>query len=206
MRNTNWLFKLAVVLLCGAMLFGSALGDDGFYVVGIGSMRFKGDWDVSTAYIGRDVVFFNGSSWLCVTANQSRSPDVSPTYWTIVAQKGDKGATGATGPQGPQGVPGATGATGASGPRDHKGSRDPRELPGLRDHKGSRDPRELPGLRDHKGLRVPSGPLPGDSVAPTPTTRPATWGSAPPAPLIPLPSTVVISSLCMPRPMFSTPR
>ena len=84
MRNRHWLFKLAMVVLCGAMLLGSAMGDEGFYVVGIGSMRFKGDWDVSKAYKGRDVVFFNGSSWLCVTPNQSHAPDVSPTYWTLV--------------------------------------------------------------------------------------------------------------------------
>ena len=36
MRNTNWLFKLAVVLLCGAILLGSAVGDDGFYVIATG--------------------------------------------------------------------------------------------------------------------------------------------------------------------------
>jgi hypothetical protein len=37
MRDKYWLLKLAIVLLCGAMFLGSAFGDDGFYVIGVGS-------------------------------------------------------------------------------------------------------------------------------------------------------------------------
>jgi hypothetical protein len=142
------LFKLAAVVLCGAMLWGSALGDDGFYVVSIGSMRFKGDWGVNTAYSGRDVVFFNGSSWLCVTPNQSHAPDASPTYWTIVAQKGAKGDTGTTGPQGPPGAPGTPGANGATGPQGPPGAN------------GANGPQGPQGTQGPQGIQGPAGASP----------------------------------------------
>jgi hypothetical protein len=170
-RNRHWLFKLAVMLLCGAMLWGSALGDDGFYVVGIGSMRFQGDWDVSKAYIGRDVVFFNGSSWLCVKANQSHAPDASPTYWTIVAQKGATGATGPTGPigpigpQGPQGLQGlkgdagATGATGAQGPQGLQGAKGDTGATGATGAQGAQGFIGPQGLQGPQGVQGPTGAI-----------------------------------------------
>ena len=168
MRNKHWLFKLAVVVLCGAMILGSALGDDGFYVVCIGSMRFKGDWDVSKAYSGRDVVFFNGSSWLCVKPNQSHAPDVSPTYWTIVAQKGDKGLTGNTGAQGPQGVQGVQGLTGLTGPAGATGATARRDsaprltgaqgAQGFPGATGATGPQGLTGAQGFPGATGATGP------------------------------------------------
>jgi len=140
LRNANWLLKLAVVLLCGAMLLGTALGDDGFYVITASTGTFKGNWDGAKTYNAKDIVFYQGSSWFSPAGNNlDHFPDISPSYWTMLAQKGDKGATGATGPQGPQGVQGptgptgptgATGATGATGPQGFQGAQGPQGPPG----------------------------------------------------------------------------
>ena len=45
-------------------------------------------------------------------ANTGQEPDISPTYWAVLAATG---VTGATGPQGPTGATGAEGTTGAAG-------------------------------------------------------------------------------------------
>jgi hypothetical protein len=57
------------------------------------------------------VVGFGGSSYVAVTANAGRQPDVSPSFWAVLAQAGTAGAPGATGAQGPAGAPGAVGVT-----------------------------------------------------------------------------------------------
>jgi hypothetical protein len=120
MRKMTWLFKLTVVLLCGGLLLGSALGDDGFYVITASMGTFRGDWNVETVYRARDVVFFNGSSWFSLVGNNlGQVPDApSSPYWTLLAKKGD---TGAQGPQGPQGIQGPTGSTGPTGPQGPQG-------------------------------------------------------------------------------------
>jgi collagen type VII alpha len=53
-----------------------------------------------------------------MVANVGREPDVSPSYWGLLAASGAQGPVGpagAMGLQGPTGFPGATGATGATG-------------------------------------------------------------------------------------------
>jgi hypothetical protein len=113
MSNKHWLLKLGVVMLGAALLLGPAdrlCADDRFIVVPIAAMTFKGDWNVSTVYQSRDVVFFNGSSWFSLESpNQGYAPDVSPNQWTMLVQKGDVGAAGAQGPQGPTGPQGPEG-------------------------------------------------------------------------------------------------
>jgi hypothetical protein len=93
MRNLTSLFKLAAVVLCVVMFLGSAVGDDGFYVIAQASMVWKGDWNISAAYKARDVVFYNGSSWFCLAANTGQAPNNNPTQWTMLCQKGDTGAS-----------------------------------------------------------------------------------------------------------------
>jgi hypothetical protein len=149
MRTKPWLLKLGLMILCGALLLGSALGDDGFYVISASSGTFKGNWDVSTVYSGKDIVFFNGSSWFSlVGANTGHAPDVSPSQWTMLCQKGDKGTTGSTGSQGPQGVPGTTGATGAQGQQGIPGT------PGATGQQG------IPGPQGIQGIQGPAGASP----------------------------------------------
>jgi hypothetical protein len=88
-------------------------------------VSFSGGWLIGTNYSVGSAVSFGGSSYIALVANSGREPDVSPTFWGVLAQAGAQGlvgATGATGLQGPTGFPGAqgsagpTGATGAAGP------------------------------------------------------------------------------------------
>jgi hypothetical protein len=72
---------------------------------------FQGTWLVGTSYAVGSVVGFGGSSYVAVAANVGREPDLSPTFWAVLAQAGAPGATGATGAQGPAGAPGAVGVT-----------------------------------------------------------------------------------------------
>ena len=130
MKKRIGFIVLVGAMLCGAVGLGSAdrsWGDDGFYVITARSGTFKGAWSSTTVYSAKDIAFYNGSSWFSLLGqNQNKAPDANPTYWTMVAQKGDTGATGpagatggtgpagATGPQGPKGDIGTTGTTGAS--------------------------------------------------------------------------------------------
>jgi Collagen triple helix repeat (20 copies) len=88
-------------------------------------VSFLGGWLEGTSYPVGSAVSFGGSSYIALVANSGRQPDVSPTFWGVLAQagaQGPMGATGATGLQGPTGFPGpqgpagSTGATGSAGP------------------------------------------------------------------------------------------
>jgi hypothetical protein len=65
-----------------------------------------------------DAVSYNGSSYISlVGSNIGHQPDLFPTFWAMLAQKGDIGAQGVKGDKGDsiKGDPGATGAPGAAG-------------------------------------------------------------------------------------------
>jgi collagen type VII alpha len=92
--------------------------------IGPTGILWRSAWDVGTTYAINDAVSFGGSSYIALAASTGQQPDLSPTFWSLVAQKGDIGATGptgstgidgATGPTGATGVAGATGATGSTG-------------------------------------------------------------------------------------------
>ncbi len=72
---------------------------------------FQGTWLVGSSYTVGNVVGFGGSSYVAIAANAGREPDLSPTFWALLAQAGTPGAPGAAGPQGPAGAPGAVGVT-----------------------------------------------------------------------------------------------
>ena len=72
---------------------------------------FQGTWLIGSSYGVGGVVGFGGSSYVAIAANAGREPDVSPTFWAVLAQAGTAGAPGATGPQGPAGAPGTIGVT-----------------------------------------------------------------------------------------------
>jgi hypothetical protein len=150
MRNKQWLVKLGLVMLCGAVFWGPAsrAWAEDFYVIPVVSMTFKGNWTADKTYNAKDVVFYNGSSWFSLAGNnKGHAPAVSPSYWTMLAQKGDTGATGPQGiqgiqgplgPQGSQGDPGAPGApgmTGATGPTGPQGAQGPPGSGGLNIHR-----------------------------------------------------------------------
>ena len=92
------------------------------------SMRLKGAWAASTAYVNDanyiDAVTYGGSLYLCKTSHTSGASWAS-TNWTLAASKGDKGATGEKGATGAQGPTGEKGATGPQGPTGEKGATGP---------------------------------------------------------------------------------
>jgi Collagen triple helix repeat (20 copies) len=72
---------------------------------------FQGTWLVGSSYALGSVVGFGGSSYVALTASVGREPDLSPTFWAVLAQAGMAGTPGATGPPGPAGAPGMVGVT-----------------------------------------------------------------------------------------------
>ncbi len=70
---------------------------------------FQGTWLIGTSYGVGSVVGFGGTSYVALVANAGREPDLSPTFWAVLAQAGTAGAAGATGAPGPAGAPGAVG-------------------------------------------------------------------------------------------------
>jgi hypothetical protein len=74
-------------------------------------VSYLGGWLVGTSYGVGSVVGLGGSSYVALTANVGRQPDVSPAFWAVLSQAGTQGATGATGATGSAGTPGAVGVT-----------------------------------------------------------------------------------------------
>jgi len=72
-------------------------------------VSFLGGWLVGTNYGVGSAVSYAGTSYVALTANVGREPDVSPVYWGVLAQGGTAGAPGAAGAAGPQGPAGAVG-------------------------------------------------------------------------------------------------
>lgn len=72
-------------------------------------VSFTGGWLVSRAYAVGDAVSYGGGSYIALSANTGRQPDVSPAYWGVLSQAGVAGAAGATGAQGPMGLQGPAG-------------------------------------------------------------------------------------------------
>ncbi|WP_260705358.1 DNRLRE domain-containing protein [Edaphobacter flagellatus] len=72
-------------------------------------VSFTGGWLVSRAYATGDAVSYGGGSYIALSANTGRQPDVSPAYWGVLSQAGVAGAAGATGAQGPMGLQGPAG-------------------------------------------------------------------------------------------------
>jgi hypothetical protein len=128
-RNKNWLLKLGLVMLCGAVFLGPASKSwCDFYVIPVTSMTFKGDWDVDTVYNAKDVVFFNGSSWFSKVGKNTGTHRRLSTYWACWPKA--SGTTGPMGPAGPRGLRGqrAPGTRGTSRPRAFRALGPPDQL------------------------------------------------------------------------------
>ena len=99
-----------------------------------GDMSWAGEWSSSSNYVANQVVYYEGSAYICIQGNSNLRPDQNATQWSLVVSKGDAGATGAagsagatgaagnTGPAGPQGASGPQGATGPQGSDGEKGA------------------------------------------------------------------------------------
>ena len=82
------------------------------------SMRFKGAWSSTTAYVADanyvDIVTSGGNTYRCKLSHTNQAV-TNTTYWELIAQKGANGATGAQGPKGDKGATGPQGPAGAKG-------------------------------------------------------------------------------------------
>ena len=82
------------------------------------SMRFKGAWSSTTAYVADanyvDIVTSGGNTYRCKSSHTNQAV-TNTTYWELIAQKGANGATGAQGPKGDKGATGPQGPAGAKG-------------------------------------------------------------------------------------------
>jgi hypothetical protein len=72
-------------------------------------VSFLGGWLLGTNYALGSAVSYAGTSYVALTANAGREPDLSPAYWGVLAQGGAAGTPGAAGAAGPQGPAGAVG-------------------------------------------------------------------------------------------------
>lgn len=94
------------------------------YIGGGGGLNWRGAYSGLAVYQVDDVVYYNGSSYVCIQASTGNLP-TNATYWELLALAGQDGATGPqglqgpigpAGPQGPQGEQGETGPQGPQGP------------------------------------------------------------------------------------------
>ena len=55
--------------------------------------NYRGDWSASSSYTNNasvvDIVFYDGSSWMCSVSNTGNVPSEGSIYWAILAKKGD---------------------------------------------------------------------------------------------------------------------
>lgn len=59
---------------------------------GIPGVEWKGEWSSATEYVARDVVYYNGNSYIALqTGTNQTPPATSDSYWQIVARKGTDG-------------------------------------------------------------------------------------------------------------------
>lgn len=61
---------------------------------------WRGAWSSSTTYAPYDTVSFGGSSWVAILAGTNYEPDVSPSYWNLVAAAGSGAGSAAAWPSG----------------------------------------------------------------------------------------------------------
>jgi hypothetical protein len=74
------------------------------------SCLYVGVFVYGTLYVYNNIVFYNGSSYLCLIDNVNIYPDSDILKWALIAQKGDQGQSIV----GPQGEPGKNGSNGSN--------------------------------------------------------------------------------------------
>ena len=82
------------------------------------SIRFKGEWSSTVAYVNDssyiDLVSYNGNTYICKVSNTNKSVS-DTTYWNLVAKKGEQGIQGEKGDKGDKGEQGIQGLKGDKG-------------------------------------------------------------------------------------------
>ncbi len=119
-------------------------------------IEWTGNWNENTLYSIYNLVFYNGSTYICIIPNVNTVPDINSPYWNIFAQ-------GAQGPPGIKGVsiqgpPGEKGDKGDKGEKGEKGD-SIQGPPGEKGDKGEKGDsiQGPPGEKGEKGEK-------GDSI------------------------------------------
>src|SRR5437588_402794 len=60
---------------------------------GSGGVNWTGPWSSSTTYAVNDAVSFSGSSYISILAGTNQQPDMSPSFWNLLAQEGAAGGS-----------------------------------------------------------------------------------------------------------------
>ena len=90
---------------------------------GPAGLTFQGTWSNSHTYALNDAVYYNGSSYISLIANNTAyEPDTSTAQWNLLAEEGATGPAGATGQQGMQGIQGIQGIAGSAGTNGTNGT------------------------------------------------------------------------------------
>ncbi len=63
-------------------------------------IEWKGIWNETVLYMNYNLVFYNGSTYICILSNINNNPNNNIIYWNLFAQ-GSAGPTGPVGPTGP---------------------------------------------------------------------------------------------------------
>ncbi|MGJ5149880.1 hypothetical protein [Bradyrhizobium sp. SZCCHNRI2049] len=65
-----------------------------------GTTTNKGQWSSVTAYVGSDFVSRLGSSYIATAPSTNKPPESNPSFWDLIAAKGEQGNPGPTGAPG----------------------------------------------------------------------------------------------------------
>ncbi len=118
---------------------------------------YQGTYGSTENYSLGDVVVFQGSSYVSLTAfNAGQTPGVSPAYWGTLTAQGPAGATGA---QGTSGIQGPQGSIGPVGPPGSTGAQGAQGIPGEAGAQGIPGAQGAQGLQGPMGAEGPAGPV-----------------------------------------------
>ena len=92
------------------------------WATGATALQRQGTWNSTKVYALNDAVSYNGTSYISIGTGQGNQPDISSTFWSVLAGQGAVGATGAAGVAGATGATGVAGSAGAAGANGATGS------------------------------------------------------------------------------------
>jgi hypothetical protein len=95
-------------------------GPEGPAGAGFPGYNYRGSFDSNSEYNINDIVYFDGSSYVCRQYTGSGSSIFDENYWQLLASKGTPGDPG-----GPQGEAGPAGPEGSQGPQGEPGQQGP---------------------------------------------------------------------------------
>lgn len=121
----------------------------------------KGNYNASTSYLPRNVVAYNGSSYMNTVASTNILP-TDTSKWQLIATQGIQGVPGVQGIQGIQGNTGASGAKGDQGIQGVKGdtgTKGDKGDTGLKGDKGDTGSQGIQGAQGIKGEKGDAGDI-----------------------------------------------